>query len=101
MRNFYQVGHVYIWQNLVDDCQYNGKECIVIDNVQEFVSAHDGKTYIAQKTDEVIDGNIIMARKGFLRPKFPPSGEKSISEMFSKPYVKELAKEKELEENCV
>lgn len=101
MRNFYQVGAVYIWQNLVAQHNHNGKECTIIGSIKEFVCKCDGKTYIGQATDEIENGNNIMALKGQLRPKNPPSGEKSISEMFSKPYVKELDKEKELEENCV
>jgi hypothetical protein len=47
------------------------------------------------------EGIKVNALKGSLRSKNPPSGEKSISEMFSKPYVKELDKEEKLEENCV
>lgn len=99
MRNFYQVGAVYIWQNLVNMSEYNGAECTVIGNIEEYLSKYDGKKYIGQMTDEVMDGCHVMAGKGYLRPKNPPSGEKSISEMFSKPYVKELDKEQELEEN--
>lgn len=99
MRNFYEVGVVYIWQNLIEHCTHNGKECTIIGDIQEFVCEYDGKTHLGQKTDEIENGNNIMALKGQLRLKNPPSGEKSISEMFSKPYVKELDKEKELEEN--
>lgn len=100
MRNFYQIGKVYIWQNLVNEYQYNGKECTVIGNIEEYIDVYGNKK-IGQMVDEMWDGAHVMVGKGYLRPKFPPSGEKSISEMFSKPYVKELDKAKEVEENCV
>lgn len=97
MRNMYEIGRVYIWQNLVNDPQHNGSECTVIGDIEEYTDIY-GNRKIGQETDTIWDGVVIMAHKGYLRPKFPPSGEKSISEMFSKPYVKELDKEKELEE---
>lgn len=97
MRNFYEVGKVYVWTEQCRGKNAIGKECTVVGNV--FFHAGD---YV-QLTDFKLsdNNNKVCARKGSLRPKSPPSGEKSISEMFSKPYVKELDKEKELEENCV
>lgn len=95
MRNFYEVGKVYFWTEQCRDKSAIGKECTVIGDVFFF----DGD--LVQLTDFTFDGRPVVALKGSLRPKNPPIGEKSISEMFSKPYVKELDKEKELEDNCV
>ena len=92
MRNFYEVGKVYLWTEQCINKNSVGKECTVIGNVFLF----DGDW--VQLTDFTFDGSPVVALKGSLRPKNPPSGEKNISEMFSKPYVKELDKEKELEE---
>ena len=102
MRNFYEVGAVYIWQNCNIATYLNGRETTVIGDVEQRVDISTGELYYAQDTDtDPEDGEqYASAEKGQLRPKFPPSGEKSISEMFSKPHVKELDKEKELEENC-
>lgn len=100
MRNIYEIGRVYIWQNLKIDTHLNGKETTVIGNIKKYQDISTGVLYYAQDTDTPPeDGEeFAPAEEGQLRPKFPPSGEKSISEMFSKPYVKELDKEKELEE---
>lgn len=102
MKNFYALGPVYIWQNCVKEFEkLNGTETIVIGNVQDCEYFGTTVTAQGQLTDTIFNGTIMAADKHSLRPKNPPSGEKSISEMFSKPYVKELDKEKELEENCV
>ena len=100
MRNFYEVGKIYVWKNRIGEwSQLNGTETTVIGNVIEASYANNSsRKALAQETDTIFNGNIMSADKYSLRPKNPPSGEKSISEMFSKPYVKELDKEKELEE---
>lgn len=99
MRNFYALGPVYIWQNCIEEwSQLNGLETIVIGNVQEYEYADCNVKALAQQTDTEFKGQKMCADDTQLRLKNPPSGEKSISEMFSKPYVKELDKEKELEE---
>lgn len=101
MKNFYALGPVYIWQNCLEEwSQLNGTETTVIGNVEEYGYVNNNKKSPAQLTDTVFKGQNMCADCYQLRPKNPPSGEKSISEMFSKPYMKELDKEKELEEAC-
>lgn len=100
MRNFYALGPVYIWQNLKRATHLNGKETIVIGDIQLCCDLLTGELFYAQDTDTPPEEgeDFSGAEEGQLRLKNPPSGEKSISEMFSKPCVKELDKEKELEE---
>lgn len=93
MRNFYEVGKIYVWTEQCLDKHSIGKECTVIGDVR----FHTGD-YVQLTDFKLSESNKVYALKGSLRPKNPPSGEKSISEMFSKPYVKELDKQKELEE---
>lgn len=93
MRNMYEVGKIYVWTEQCRDKNAIGKECTVVGDV----FFHTGD-WVQLPDFNFGDGIKVNALKGSLRPKFPPSGEKSISEMFSKPYVKELDKERELEE---
>lgn len=100
MRNMYEVGKIYVWQNLKRATHLNGKETTVIGDIQLCRDLLTGDLFYAQDTDTPPEEgeDFAAAAEGQLRLKNPPSGEKSISEMFSKPYVKELDKDRELEE---
>ena len=98
MKNFYALGPVYIWIK-TNNVNRLGTECIVTGNIKEWTCVDTGKRFFGQQTDSEQDNGFpVCAVEGSLRTKNPPSGEKSISEMFSNPYMKELDKEKELEE---
>lgn len=76
----YEIGKVYIWQNQVDEYEFlNGTECIPIEPPCWYV--YNG-TFI-EVYGQRVEGEIEMvAFRGDLRPKNPPSGEKKVMEQF-------------------
>jgi len=89
MKNFYEVGKVYIWQNLVgDDAFLNGRETTVTGPLEYCIRKQTGEALIGQPTDTphpCSPGKVCYAVQGWLRPKNPPSGERGISELFNLP----------------
>lgn len=85
----YEVGKVYIWQNQVGDYAFlNGTETTVTSQRCLFYIPAMQRNMYGWKTDsspppsQPPDGYMI-AFAGDLRPKDPPSGEKSILELFT------------------
>ena len=90
MKNFYEVGKVYVWQNLTGPwAQDNGKETTVIGNFIKFGESGGQET----DTPHPLGGHFF-ALKGSLRPKNPPSGEQKIAEIIAgKLHVNDNVKE--------
>lgn len=86
MKNIYEVGKVYIWQNCTGDgAVLNGQETTVTGNVFMAQHAETGKWAPAQPTstpNPYYPGTFTNAAAGVLRPKNPPTGEQSIADMF-------------------
>lgn len=84
----YEIGRVYIWQNQVAGyARINGQETTVTGSARE-VRGVDGRVFVGQRTDTpgvFYTKGFIFAERGDLRPKNPPSGEKSISDLFKAP----------------
>lgn len=89
----YEVGKVYIWQNMDGDCEFlNGDETIVIGLPSPAKAEADGQIHMFQYTSTMWDGfRCMAARAGQLRPKNPPSGEKKVRELFEPKPVMEPA----------
>jgi hypothetical protein len=90
MKNFYEVGRVYVWQNQVGDLEcYNGMECTVTGPEVEFVAHPDNKVMAGWPTDTPLMpwhrgvSTCLYAVPGDLRPKNPPPGEQSVLDMFN------------------
>ena len=83
MKNFYEVGRVYVWQNLVLHAHLNGTETTVTEDVK-LHAVGVGIRKPAQLTDTLgPDGvRFFAAGPGSLRPKNPPPGEQSVLDMF-------------------
>jgi len=90
MKNFYEVGRVYVWQNCTGRWSYlNGKETTVIGSARQYIS-DENKVHVGQETDTPSVNfplQFIMALPGDLRPKRPPPGEQSVLDMFKQPYM--------------
>lgn len=84
MRNLYDVGRVYVWQNLrwPYEC-LNGLDTTVTDDILHCdVTGRNG-----QQTDTIwqCSGSPMIAEAGDLRSKNPPSGELSVLDQFKSP----------------
>lgn len=87
MKNFYEVGRVYVWQNMPGSMAFlNGTECTVTGPVECYQAANF-YWYWGHPTDTIASGAAIMARPGFLRPKDPPAGERSVLALFTQPVL--------------
>jgi hypothetical protein len=92
MKNFYEVGRVYIWQNQVGPFAYlNGKETTVIGDAVKLSNPVLKSGGLHQETDTpppvfIKDATSnCCAGPGDLRPKDPPPGEQSVIDMFKQP----------------
>lgn len=81
MRNLYEVGRVYVWQNQRWPFErLNGLQTIVTGNIEHFdVIGRNG-----QETDTIWQsgGSPMIAEAGDLRAKNPPPGELSVLNQF-------------------
>lgn len=88
MKNFYEVGKVYIWQNRTGGFAFlNGQETTIIAEAIEGTD-QNGRKALRHETDTPntifpTNHKHFFACKGSLRPKNPPSGEKTIHEIIS------------------
>lgn len=84
----YEVGKVHVWVRTSPEHSYLiGQETTVKTGIVEFVDIN-GKIHHGWMTDTPargLEGYFIFAAAGELRPKNPPSGEKSIMDQFSRP----------------
>lgn len=89
----YEIGKVYIWQNLAKGAHLNGTECTVVGPVKKLLCPVNNEIWMGQETDTVDprDGKIVYAEAGKLRPKNPPTGEQKIRSMFEPKPVMEVA----------
>jgi hypothetical protein len=81
MKNLYEVGRVYIWQNQRAHYKHlNGLETTVTGDIVP--SGFDGRS--GQPTDTISrsSGSPMMAEAGDLRAKSPPPGEQSVLDQF-------------------
>lgn len=88
MKNFYEVGRVYIWHILSGELAcLHGTETTVTGPAEEYQSFVGFANRIGHPTDTPDPfgqpGVLIFAEPGDLRPKNPPPSEKSIYEMFT------------------
>lgn len=82
----YEIGRVYIWQNLREHVGFNGTETTVIGPMEAFEYKGGGQQFYYCETDTVLDdGRALWATRGQLRPKNPPSGEQSILDLLRVP----------------
>lgn len=89
MKDFYEVGRVYIWQNAVGIWAHlNGTETTVTGHAIIHDCLDSKQQFIGQVTDtpswRVRDGFII-AEPGDLRPKHLPPGEQGVRDLFKLP----------------
>lgn len=85
MKNWYEVGKVYIWQNQVKTMAFlNGTECVILGNMDSHWCEIAGGPRWGQETDSMdpSDECYYFAEQGDLRPKNPPPGEQSITNLF-------------------
>lgn len=89
----YEIGRVYVWQNLKSGAHLNGTECVVLGPVRRLRCPNTGDIWMGQETDTIdpLDGQVVYAEKGKLRPKNPPTGEQKIRSMFEPKPVMEVA----------
>lgn len=89
----YEVGRVYVWQNCSGVYAHlNGVETTVTSLPIEFIGITYQHKRIGQRTDTIgPSGNTVMAERGDLRPKNPPTGEQKIRSMFEPKPVMEVA----------
>lgn len=85
----YKVGEIYIWQNQVGVFAHiNGTETTVIEDRDLYYDAISQRAVAGWLTDtKIINPNTgilqhVAAGDGELRPKFPPSGERLIIDLF-------------------
>jgi hypothetical protein len=89
----YKVGEVYVWQNQSGINAYlNGTECAVTQGPDPFFCETEKKIVDGWDTDSplppgVSSDLVMVAFEGDLRPKEPPSGEKSILNLFKQPML--------------
>ncbi|WP_426078680.1 hypothetical protein [Janthinobacterium sp. PSPC3-1] len=86
MKNLYEVGRVYVWQNQRAPYErLNGMETTVTSGI--VVKTLHGEQHCGQKTDTIGQrtGKPILAEMGDLRPLNPPPGEQSVLELFNQP----------------
>ncbi len=83
----YEIGKVYIWQNQVGEMAHlNGTECTVTDGVSMHWCLISRRWIAGQCTDSPCErGRTYVAEAGDLRPKDPPTGERSILDLFKLP----------------
>lgn len=89
MKNLYEVGQVYIWQNQTGELAYlNGTECTVLGDMCEW-GGENLPGFWGQETDSLSSDDMgvfsWIAEAGDLRPKGTPSGESSITDLFKLP----------------
>ncbi len=85
----YTVGKLHRWVNQQDDLAYlNGTECTVTGPAQ-FFTAINGRRFYAQPTDtpSPYAGHLLGAERGDLVPVDPPSGERSVLDLFKLPIL--------------
>lgn len=93
----YEVGKVYIWQNMPGKHSYlNGTETTVVEPLKEVLASIAGtraQWVWQQRTDtKCIDSHRYMgAMAGDLRPKNPPTGERLVRDLFEPKPVMEPA----------
>ncbi|WOH61932.1 hypothetical protein [Bradyrhizobium sp. BWC-3-1] len=94
MKNFYEVGKVYVWQNQSGPFAYlNGKETTVIGHAFKLQNPILSSGGPHQETDTPPPSWLphattnCCAGPGDLRPKNPPPGEQSVLDMFKQPDV--------------
>ncbi|WP_290872081.1 hypothetical protein [Aquabacterium sp.] len=88
MRDIYEIGRVYIWQNQTGEMAFlNGTECTVVGHMEYFKILNRDDWEWGQETDSFDHESDFMAQAGDLRPKDPPPGEKSISDLFKLPQL--------------
>lgn len=79
----YQIGVVYVWQNQSGILAHlNGLETVVLGLPEEYEDIDTGMSAVGQETDTIDDGYTVYAEPGDLRRKNPPSGEKSVMDLF-------------------
>jgi hypothetical protein len=81
----YEIGRVYIWQNQTGKyARINGVECTPTESPARYRHNATGQIVWSQPVTNV-DGERWLAMRGDLRPKNPPAGERSITDMFKVP----------------
>jgi hypothetical protein len=88
MRNYYEVGRVYVWQGLKTPIfgHLNGTETTVTGDIMLAPYVFQGGQGYGQPTDTILpNGMQAVARPGQLRPKDPPPGEQSVLDLFKTP----------------
>jgi len=80
----YEVGKVYVWQNLREHTSVNGSETTVIGLPEKFeLKGSGGVTITYCETDTILpDGRVLYATHGELRPKSQPTGEQLVRDLF-------------------
>jgi hypothetical protein len=85
----YEVGRVYIWQNCTGDLAcLNGTETIVLEAASRYLSDKGRWEFgcLTDTQDPLGDPEVeVYAEPGDLRPKYPPSGEQSVLDLFKRP----------------
>lgn len=81
----YEIGKVYVWQNLVEYAYLNGTDTTVTSGPILALDVDSGQFLRGQRTDTTVDGITFAAQAGDLRPKNPPPGEQLIRDLFIEP----------------
>ena len=82
----YKKGVVYIWQNMPDENScLNGVETTVTEGPLNLLNSHRIFWITDTQSPTVSEPCAMLAEKGDLREKYPPSGELSILELFKQP----------------
>jgi hypothetical protein len=94
----YEIGRVYIWQNQQGGRAWlNGLETMVLSNQLELAHsvslgyARWGQPTATKSRNPTVTLGYVLASKGDLRPKNPPTGEQKIRSMFEPKPVMEVA----------
>lgn len=84
----YKEGVVYIWQNQVGVMAcLNGVETMIDCGPNPPCKYVDKVWWGTQTSDPTFPGSLVIAVAGDLREKYPPSGERSILELFKQPQL--------------
>ncbi len=81
----YEIGKIYIWQNLREHSQLNGMETTVLGPMELFEHKNFPGTlrFHYCETDTILsDGRVLYATFGELRPKQNPEGERKVMDQF-------------------
>jgi hypothetical protein len=85
----YEIGKVYVWRNATGRFAYlSGLETTVTGPAQWYEQLTTGRVFQGQPTDSQsreYPGSVIMAERGDLVPKDPPTGERSVYDLFKLP----------------